>query len=70
MPLAMIKPFKILETRTEQDGSTGVVFEVFKSQVSENGTSGGRLMRTYISVPEGEDIDQYVFNFLDRGGWV
>jgi len=66
----MIKPFKILETRPEKEGGTGVIFEVFKSQVSENRTTGGRLMRTYISVPEGKDIDQYVFDFLEQGGWV
>ena len=70
MLLDMIKPFKILQTRTEQDGSTGVIFEVFKSQVSEDRTASGRLMRTYISVPEGEDVDQYLFNFLDQGGWL
>lgn len=65
----VIKPFKILETRQESGGSTGVFYQ---SEITEivDGKRRTRGVRAYISVPSGEDIDQYLFNFLQESGWL
>lgn len=65
----IIKPFKILETRIEVGGDTGVSFEAEKViYVSESArrTVG---VKSYISVPQGGDIDQAVFDHLNDSGW-
>lgn len=66
----MIKPFKIINTRQEHDGGTGVFFEVSKvKQISENETQTSSLS-SYITVPADEDIDAYLFEQLSKTGWV
>lgn len=65
----IIKPFKILETKIETGGDTGVSFEAEKViYVSESArrTVG---VKSYISVPQGRDIDQAVFDYLNDSGW-
>ena len=66
----MIKPFKILETRVEPEGGTGVLFEVSKTIFLTETKTQTDTMRSYISVPKGMDIDEYLFKDLQKGGWV
>lgn len=66
----VIKPFTILSTRPEQNGSTGVFYESMITEVVDETHRNTRGVRSYISVPAGEDIDTYVFNFLQDSGWL
>ena len=66
----MIKPFKILSTRQEPDGGTGVTFEVSKTKYLTETQTETETLRTYISVPAGEDIDMYLYNDLKTAGWL
>jgi hypothetical protein len=66
----VLKQFKITGTRPESDGGTGVFFESEVVEVHEEGKRHRRGVRSYISVPEGEDIDMYVFQFLQNSGWL
>jgi len=70
MGLDMIKPFKILSTVTEPEGSTGVHFEVTKGVVVDEHRTRTFKLRAYLSVPVDADIDAALFAFLDEGGWV
>lgn len=65
----MIKPFKVLEVRVEPDGGRGVLYEVWKFDVTSANTNVERRMQAYMSVPAGEDIDDYLFRALSKGGW-
>jgi hypothetical protein len=66
----MIKPFKILSTRQEPDGGTGVFFEVSKTKFLTETRTQTDTLKTYISVPAGEDIDMYLFRDLQQAGWI
>lgn len=66
----MIKPFTILSTRSEPDGGTGVFFEVSRTRYINEQVTETDTMRSYISVPEGEDVDTYLYNNLHEMGWV
>lgn len=63
-----IKPFEILSTKAEPDG-TGVTYRVSKKSVQ-----GLRVqtdsMESYVLVPANEDIDAYVYNYLLESGWI
>ena len=66
----MIKPFKITGTRDEVGGGTTVFFQVKKVQQVTETLSRMTTMDTAIHVPDGQDIDQYIFNDLQKGGWI
>ncbi len=66
----MIKPFKVLETRLEKDGTTGVIFEVSKVLLSRFGKANTTTMTSYINVAQGVDIDQFLFDELSKAGWL
>jgi hypothetical protein len=70
MHLDMIKPFKIISTRQEPDGGTGVTFEVSKTIYLSEAKTETKSLKTYISVPAGEDIDMYLFKDLQQSGWL
>ena len=65
----MIKPFKILETRSEADGSTGVIAEVWKVTAIADGRVMKDGMRCYMQVPQGQDVDTYLFDKFSQAGW-
>ena len=65
----MIKPFKVLETRIEQDGATGVLYEVWKVTSDGATRSSEERMRAYMHIPIGEDIDNFLFAQLSKAGW-
>ncbi len=65
----MIKPFKIIHTRKEEDGGTGVIFEVSKVVGTGANTSTLETMQTYMLVPDGQDVDAYLFEQLSKAGW-
>lgn len=64
----MIKPFQIKLTR-EEPGGTGVIYSVSKREVNGNKETV-KTIESYVLVPEGLDVDAYVFNFLKQSGWV
>ena len=66
----MIKPFKILNTVIEPNGATGVNFEVSKIKQISNTIQETERLTSYISVPPGADIDKYIFDDLQKAGWV
>ena len=66
----IIKPFKILNTKTEQDGSTGVYFEAEKVEVPEPLKRTRVGVQSYLSVPAGKDVDEAVFEHLQSWGWL
>jgi hypothetical protein len=66
----VVKPFRILSTREEPDGGQGVDFEVTKAEYIDELHTKTIKMTTYISVPSGENIDTYLFNYLSKGGWL
>lgn len=65
----MIKPFKIIKTVTEPEGSIGVHFVSTKSTVGENHNGGYLTLKAYISVAAEADIEQSVFRYLEEG-WL
>ena len=69
MGLYMIKPFKIIKTRTEADGSIGVDYEVWKTTVISPQKSRIDSMQAYMTVPPGVDIDDFLFEQLSIAGW-
>lgn len=69
MAFAMIKPFKVVQTRIEADGSTGVIYEVSKvTSISSSRTKTERL-QAYMTIPPGQDVDAYLFDQLSKAGW-
>lgn len=66
----VIKPFVILNTKTEADGSTGVYFQAEKVEMPEPLKRRRLGVQAYISVPVGKDIDQAVFEHLQNSGWL
>jgi len=70
----MIKPFTILKTTTEVDGTINVFFNVSKTQLEEY--DGELRPITYsldgvINVPSTiEDIDKYLYQHLIETGWI
>mgnify|MGYP001212174072 CR=1 FL=1 len=66
----VIKPFKIVSTREEPDGATGVTFESWKGLVLSPSKRRKVTMTAYVSVPAGGDIDMTVFTYLQSIGWL
>lgn len=69
MGFAMIKPFKVVETRVEADGSTGVIYEVSKVTSISSGRTKTERLQAYMTIPKGQDIDAYLFKQLSQAGW-
>jgi len=68
----MIKPFTILETRTEADGSFGVFYRV-ELRVVESVMPRKVVLKQlegYATVPKDADIDAYIYQYLKDSGWV
>ena len=66
----MIKPFTILSTRTEGDGTLGVFYRVqYREKVSPTVTRT-KTLESYMSIPPGSDVDAYVFQQLNQAGWI
>lgn len=66
----MIKPFKILDTREERDGSLGVFYSVSHRELASPNVMRTKTMNGYLTMPPGEDIDAFVFEYLKKSGWV
>lgn len=66
----IIKPFVILETRAELEGSTGVFFQAEKVEIPEPLKRRRLGVQAYISVPAGKSIDEAVFEHLQNSGWL
>jgi hypothetical protein len=65
----MIKPYKILQTRTEVDGTIGVIYSVSQTTSQSATVSDEKTMQAYMVIPEGWDIDEYLFEQLSKAGW-
>lgn len=68
----MIKPYTILSTRQEI-GGLAVNFSVSIRYVVDTPEFKGEETSTSTSmifVPEGEDVDSYLHNYLVRSGWI
>ena len=70
MLVDMIKPYEILSTRDEQDGSKTVFFEVSKTTMLNPSTASTEKMQTSIVIPPDVDVDEYLFADLQKSGWV
>ena len=64
----MIKPFDIKMTRAEP-GGTGVIYSVSRREINGNRETV-KTVESYVLVPDGEDIDTFVFLHLKASGWV
>lgn len=65
----MIKPFKVIQARTEADGTTGVIYEVWRNWALTANRSREQRLRAYMSIPQGQDVDEYLFEQLSQAGW-
>lgn len=65
----MIKPFKILQTRIEDDGETGVIYEVSKVTSISSSRTKTESLQAYMTIPKGQDADAYLFEQLSKSGW-
>lgn len=69
----MIKPYKILST---EEHSLGTIVLVSVSDRSTVVTPEGGIseivstISSTILVPTGEDMDQYLFNYLMKSNWI
>ena len=70
MRVDMIKPFKILSVRPEEGGAQTVFFSVSKTESVEPNKMVKQTMETAAYVPADEDVDQYIFDMLQKGGWI
>jgi hypothetical protein len=66
--MTMIKPFEIMSTRPEPEG-TGVFFRVSKRFVFDR-METVKTLEGYLLVPRGKDIDQETFDHLKIAGWI
>lgn len=64
----MIRPFLILDTKESPDGLM-VFFRVKKTVFAEERYKT-EIMESTIIVPHNEDVDQYLFNNLQKMGWI
>lgn len=63
-----IKPFEILSTRQETEG-TGVNYRVSKSSFAD-GQMQTYEIESFVLVPKDEDIDAYLLKYLTESGWI
>lgn len=67
---AFVKPFTILSTREENDGSLGVFYSVSYRELASPQVMRTKTMRGYLTMPAGGDVDAFVFDYLKKAGWV
>ena len=65
----MIKQFKIHKTRTEADGTTGVIYEVWRVTSTGPGAVEKKALTGYMQIPDGVDPDEYLFQELSKVVW-
>lgn len=65
-----LKPYTILQTRSEADGATGVLYAVVKSEFIASGKTNTKELRGYLSVPQGQDVDDCIHEYLTKAGWI
>lgn len=66
----VVKPFKVLDIKKELDGGQGVTFQAYKTEYLSETKTRTITMTNYISIPEGLDVDLYLFETLSKEGWV
>lgn len=66
----MIKPFTILSTRVEADGTLGVQYKVQMRQQISPTEMHTKTLESYMSCPKDADVDAYVFEQLSKAGWI
>lgn len=66
----MIKPFEIIGTRPVEGLGTGVTYKVWRTEFSKPGHSQTLECETFIIVPDGENIEEYLFEVLSKSGWI
>lgn len=66
----MIRPFRILETRTEADGAVGVIYEVWRHTAVTAYATDEERMRAYMPIPDGAEAEAYLFDQLSLAGWI
>jgi hypothetical protein len=64
----MIKPFDIMRTREEPDG-TGVFYSVTKRRIEGGNTITSRL-EGYLLIPRNENVEAGTYARLKQGGLV
>lgn len=65
----MIKPFEILDTRQNPNGSTGVLYHVWRVESVGPGRTKEFGCQSYLEVPAGRDLELYVHEKLSEAGW-
>lgn len=65
----MIKPFRVVEQRTEACGNIGVIYEVWRTTNNPNGSVTEDKLQAYMSIPKGSDVDAFLFSELSKAGW-
>lgn len=68
----MIKPYTIKEIK-EDDVGIGVHFSLEIAYVVPEGVNNKTIVSSassFIYVPKGEDIDNYLYTFLYNSGWI
>lgn len=68
----MIKPYTILKT-TEVEVGTMIEFSISTRHISEREDGGGThniITKAAILVPTGEDIDNYLLDYLIKNNWI
>ena len=66
----VVKPFVVISVREEADGNQGVNFEVTKAQYVDELNTKTTKMNSYVSIPAGKNVDNYLFTYLSEGGWL
>ena len=64
----MIKQFKIHKTRTEADGTTGVIYEVWRVTSTGPGAVEKKALTGYMQIPDGVDRTSICFRSCQRLG--
>lgn len=69
MVLDMIKPFTILSTRVEADGTLGVFYRVQYREYVSASLIRTKTLESYLTMPQGEDVGAFVYEHLKEAGW-
>lgn len=64
----MIKPWVIEKQELTEDGDTWVVYSVVKSTATDNRSC--KKLTTTVIVPKDADMDLFMHNMLQEGGWL
>jgi hypothetical protein len=70
----MIKPFKVIKTNIEVDGTITIFFNIVKTVIEEYEGEVRPItysLETAINVPaDTEDIDKFLYQHLTETGWI